>query len=78
MIDLCDQVAGLRNLLFDRISIEMVYRSLYYYLKVHARGDADDLPGWLATCDKVYGIVKRKPKKKDVFQSWPLTIAVSA
>lgn len=78
LIDLCDQVAGLRNLLFDRISIEMVYRSLYHYLKIHARGDADDLPGWLATCDKVYGIVKRKPKKKDVFQSWPLTIAASA
>jgi hypothetical protein len=78
LIDLCDQVAGLRNVLFDRISIEMVYRSLYYYLKAYARGDADELPGWLATCDKVYGVVKRKPKKKDVFQSWPLTIAASA
>ena len=78
LIDLCDQVASLRNGLFDRISIEMVYRSLYYFLKAHARGDADDLPGWLATCDKVYGVVKRKPKKKDVFQSWPLTIAASA
>ena len=58
------KVAGLRNVLFDRISIEMVYRSLYYYLKAYARGDADELPGWLATCDKVYGVVKRKPKKK--------------
>ena len=78
LIDLCDQVASLRNVLFDRISIEMVYRSLYYFLKAHARGDADDLPGWLATCDKIYGIVKRKPNKQDVFQSWPLTIAAPA
>lgn len=78
LIDLCDQVASLRDILFDRISIEMVYRSLYYFLKAHARGDADDLPGWLATCNKIYGIVKRKPHKPDVFQSWPLTIAAPA
>ena len=78
LIDLCDQVASLRNVLFDRISIEMVYRSLYYFLKANARGETDDFPRWLATADKIYGIIKRRPKKKDVFHSWPLTIAAEA
>lgn len=77
LIDLCDEVAGLLSLPFERISVEMVFRSLYYYLKAVERGETKSLPAYLANRSDL-GIVKRKRKNQvNVFDSWPLTIAAN-
>jgi hypothetical protein len=76
LIDLCDEVAGLLKLPFERISVEMVFRSIYYYTKAVERGDARPLPEYLADRSADLGIVKRKRKNQtSVFELWPLTIA---
>jgi hypothetical protein len=76
LIDLCDEVAGLLKLPFERISVEMVFRSMYYYTKAVERGDVRTLPEYLADRSADLGIVKRKRKNQtSVFESWPLTIA---
>lgn len=78
LIDLCDEVSGLLNLPFERISIEMVFRSIYYYLKAVERGDTRSLAEYLAFRASDLGIVKRKRKNRtNIFDSWPLTIAVN-
>lgn len=75
LIDLCDEVAGLLKLPFERISVEMVFRSIYYYTKAVARGDGRSLPEYLADRAADLGVVKRKRKNEmSVFESWPLTI----
>jgi hypothetical protein len=48
LIDLCDEVAGLLKLPFERISVEMVFRSAYYYTKAVERGDTRSMPEYLA------------------------------
>jgi hypothetical protein len=76
LIDLCDEVAGLLKLPLERISVEMVFRSIYYYTKAVERGDVRPLPEYLADRSNDLGVVKRKRKnEKSVFESWPLTIA---
>ena len=76
LIDLCDEVAGLLRLSFERISVEMVFRSIYYYTKAVQRGDIRSLPKYLAERSADLGIVKRKQNNEtSVFESWPLTIA---
>jgi hypothetical protein len=76
LIDLCDEVAGLLKLPFERISVEMVFRSMYYYTKAVGRGDTRSVPAYLADRAADLGIVKRKRKNEiSVFESWPLTIA---
>ncbi|MCB8943300.1 MAG: IS4 family transposase [Ardenticatenaceae bacterium] len=76
LIDLCDEVAGLLKLPFERISVEMLFRSIYYYTKAVERGDGRPLPEYLADRSADLGIVKRKRKNEmSVFESWPLTIA---
>lgn len=76
LIDLCDEVAGLLRLPFERISVEMVFRSIYYYTKAVERGDVRSLPRYLADRSTYLGIVKRKRKNEtSVFESWALTIA---
>lgn len=76
LIDLCDEVAGLLRLPFERISVEMVFRSIYFYTKAVERGDTRSLPEYLAHRATDLGIVKQKRKNRmSVFESWPLTIA---
>lgn len=76
LIDLCDEVAGLLKLPFERISVEMVFRSIYYYTKAVERGDVRPLPEYLANRSADLGIVKRKRKNEiSMFESWPLTNA---
>jgi hypothetical protein len=76
LVDLCDEVAGLLKLPFERISVEMVFRSTYYYTKAVERGDTRSMPEYLANRSTDLGIVKRKRKNEtSVFESWPLTIA---
>jgi hypothetical protein len=76
LIDLCDEVAGLLKFPFERISVEMVFRSIYYYTKAIKRGDVRPLPTYLADRSTDLDIVKRKRKNEaSVFESWPLTFA---
>jgi hypothetical protein len=74
LIDICDEVAVCLEVRFERISVEMVFRSMYYYLKAVSRGETRSLPEYLASRASNLGIVKRK-RKQSVFDSWPLTIA---
>jgi hypothetical protein len=79
LIDLSDEVAELLNLPFESLSVEMIYRSMYYYVKAVERGEADSLPYFLHQEAKHLGIVKRKRKGKvSIYDSWPLTTGVLA
>lgn len=62
LVDLTDAVADALNQPFAVISIEMVYRSLYFFTQAHARGQANDLVTYLAANTKLLGILKRKRK----------------
>ena len=62
LVDLTDSVAESLNQLFAAISMEMVYRSLYYFTQAHHRGQANDVVAYLADNSKLLGIIKRKRK----------------
>jgi hypothetical protein len=59
LIDLCDQIAEVKGLPLDRISVEMVYRGLYHFTVAFAQGTASDPVTYLASQDDL-GIVKRR------------------
>ena len=62
LVDLTDAVAEALQQPFAAISIEMVYRSLYFFTQARQRGQADDLVTYLAANTKLLGILKRKRK----------------
>jgi len=62
LVDLTDAVAEVLQQPFEALSLEMVYRSLAYYVDAHARGEADDVVSYLAADAKGLGILKRKRK----------------
>ncbi len=64
LVDLTDAVAEALNQPFAVISMEMVYRSLYHFTPVYHRGEATDVVAFLAADAKLYGIIKRKRKRK--------------
>jgi hypothetical protein len=60
LVDLGDAVADTLDLPLDRISLEMVYRGLYFYVGAASRGEADDPVAYLAHPDqRDLGIIKR-------------------
>ncbi len=59
LIDLSDAVAEELNLPLDRISVEMVFRGLYFFCGAFARGEASDPVTYLAAQTDL-GIVKRR------------------
>ena len=59
LIDLCDEVAEILQLPLERISVEMVARSLYFYVQAVAQGYTGDAATYLAKEAKDLGIVKR-------------------
>jgi len=62
LVDLSDAVPeALQHPLAD-ISIEMVYRSLYFFAQAQQRGHADEVVAYLAANAKLLGIIKRKRK----------------
>jgi hypothetical protein len=61
LVDLTDAVADALNRPFAAISMEMVYRSLYFFTSAYQRGEADDLITYLADNTGLLGLVKRKP-----------------
>jgi hypothetical protein len=62
LIDLTDAVAEALNKPFAVISIEMVYRSLYFFTTARQRGESNDVVAYLAAEAKFLGILKRKRK----------------
>jgi hypothetical protein len=60
LVDLTDSVAEALNQPFAIISIEMIYRSLYFFTQARQRSQVDDLVAYLADNAKWLGIVKRK------------------
>ena len=62
LIDLTDAVAEALNKPFSAISIEMVYRSLYFFANARHRGETDNVVFYLANEAKFFGILKRKHK----------------
>jgi len=48
LVDLSDAVAEALNQPFAAISIEMVYRSLYFFTRAHQRGEATEVVIYLA------------------------------
>jgi len=63
LVDLTDAVAEALHRPFAALSMEMVYRSLYFFTQAYHRGDADDVVIYLATNAKLFGILKR-PRKR--------------
>jgi hypothetical protein len=68
LIDLCDQIADVKQLPLDRISVEMVYRGLYHFTVAYSRGEATDPVAYLAAQDDL-GIVKRLRNKRTTFDN---------
>lgn len=62
LVDLADDVADTLSLPFNQVSLEMVYRSLYFCTTAFQRGESDDPVTYLADNAKLFGIVKRKRK----------------
>lgn len=75
LVDLGDAVADELSLPFDRISLEMIYRGLYYFHGASKRGEAHDPVKYFSNPDiqKCLGIVKRrrKPKQKLIIAPFP-------
>jgi len=75
LVDLGDAVADELSLPFDRISLEMIYRGLYYFHGAASRGEASDPVKYFANPEhqKCLGIVKRqrKPNKKLIIAPFP-------
>lgn len=65
LTDLTDAVAEALFKLFSAISIEMVYRSLYFFTNARQRGETDDIVTFLANKANLLGILKRKHKDEN-------------
>ena len=70
LVDLSDAVAEALNQPFAALSIEMVYRSLYFFTQAYHRGEASDVVAYLAADAKLFGLIKRKRKQKGVISSF--------
>lgn len=64
VVDLSDAVAAELNVLFDAISVEMVFRGLYHFTQAYHRGDADDPALYLAAHARDLAILKRNRREK--------------
>ena len=62
LVDLTDAVAEALHQPLAALSMEMVYRSLYFFTQAHARGQTDDVVTYLAANTKLLGLLKRKRK----------------
>lgn len=73
LVDLADDVADTLAVPFNQVSLEMVYRSLYFCTTAFQRGESDDPVSYLADNAKLFGIVKRK-RKPDSLHLLNLTV----
>lgn len=74
LVDLGDAVADELMVPFDRISLEMVFRSLYYFIQAYDQGAATDVVKFLAAPENQdLGVVKRARKKPPKISETRLT-----
>jgi hypothetical protein len=59
LLDLCDEVAEALHRPLDAISVEMVSRSLYFYVQAMAQGYTDPAAQYFAENAQLLGIIKR-------------------
>lgn len=79
LVDLGDAVAEELMLPFDRISLEMVFRSLYYFIQAYDKGEATDPVKYLAAPEnRDLGVVKRLRKKPNQVSADALLSAAGA
>src|SRR2546428_5489642 len=81
LVDLTDAVSEELNQPFAALSLEMVYRSLYFFTAAYQRGEATDVVPYLAAEAVDLGIVKRKRKRDPTpsrFDQLRLTFASAA
>ena len=79
LVDLGDAVAEELMLPFDRISLEMVFRSLYYFIQAYNHGEATDPVKYLAAPENQdLGVVKRLRKKPTQVSTDALLSSVGA
>lgn len=62
LVDLTDAVAEALHQPFSTISLEMVYRSMYYFTQAYHRGETTDPIAYLADNAQWLGVLKRKRK----------------
>jgi len=62
LVDLTDAVAEALEQPVAQVSLEMVYRSLYFFTQAYHRGEATDVVRYLAAYAKRLGILKRLRK----------------
>lgn len=60
LVDLTDAVAEALHRPFVNLSVEMVYRSLYYFGQAYHRGEATDPVAYIAANAVWLGVIKRK------------------
>jgi len=72
LVDLADDVADTLGVPLERVSLEMVFRGLYYFSLLAARGDADDPVAYLAAQPDL-GILKatRPQRARERLDSLP-------
>jgi hypothetical protein len=64
LVDLTDAIAERLNRPFAALSMEMVYRSLYYFATAYHRGETTDPIAYLADNATWLGVLKRKRKHR--------------
>jgi len=64
LVDLTDAVAERLNQPFAAVSLEMVYRSVYYFATAYHRGETTDPVAYLADNAILLGVLKRKRKHR--------------
>ena len=73
LVDLADDVADTLSVPFNQVSLEMVYRSLYFCTTAFHRGETDNSVTYIADNAKLFGLVKRK-RKPDALHLLNLTL----
>jgi Transposase DDE domain len=63
LIELCNDVAEELKQPLDRISVEMVFRSLYHYSRAVARDPQTELVKYICAKPKLFGLVKAERKR---------------
>lgn len=62
LVDLTDTVTEVLDRPFVDLSLEMVYRSLYYFGQAYARSEATDPVAYIAANAVWLGVIKRKDR----------------
>ncbi|WP_309745266.1 hypothetical protein [Chamaesiphon sp. OTE_20_metabat_361] len=77
LLDLCEDVAVALRQPLDRISVEMVFRSLYHFSRARQFGRASEIVPFLVDNARSFGLVKAQRKRHRSIKSQSLDIWAS-